>query len=113
MKNPDHPRAINSPDNVYQMDRGALKVLQTFGSSEWPSAIESWIEGNKTLREKYAAERAMQRIPARLPNGTEVMLTPEGQNILVKHIIEDFCSLYTPGGGSPLCRRYRGQVCGL
>lgn len=40
----------------------------------------------------------MQRLPVRLIDGQEIKLSPGGQNILVKKIVEDFCPLYTPGG---------------
>ncbi len=40
----------------------------------------------------------MRRIPVSLMNGQEIRLSPGGQNVLVKKIIDDFCPLFTPGG---------------
>jgi hypothetical protein len=40
----------------------------------------------------------MQRLPVILPDGQKIKLSPGGQNVLVKKIIEDFCALFTPGG---------------
>ena len=40
----------------------------------------------------------MRRLPVKLANGKEIRLSPGGQNVLVKKIIDDFCPLFTPGG---------------
>ena len=40
----------------------------------------------------------MRRIPVRLADGLEIGLSPGGQNVLAKKIIDDFCPLFTPGG---------------
>lgn len=52
----------------------------------------------KTLEKRYGKEREMQRIPVVLSNGKEIKLLPGRQNVLVKKVIDDFCSLYTPSG---------------
>jgi len=52
----------------------------------------------KTLEERYGKERAMQRFPVALSNGKDIKLLPGRQNVLVKKVIADFCSLYTPAG---------------
>ncbi|PKN51609.1 MAG: hypothetical protein CVU55_11755 [Deltaproteobacteria bacterium HGW-Deltaproteobacteria-13] len=43
-------------------------------------------------------ERKMQRLPIQFAEGQKIKLSPGGQNILIKKIIKDFCSLFTPGG---------------
>lgn len=43
-------------------------------------------------------ERKMQRLPVKLADGQKIKLSPCGQNILIKKIIKDLCSLFTPGG---------------
>jgi len=52
----------------------------------------------KILKILYAKEREMLRVPIRLLNGKEIKLSPGGQNILIKKIIDDFCPLFTPAG---------------
>lgn len=52
----------------------------------------------KTLEKRYGKEREMLRIPVALSNGDEIKLLPGRQNVLVKKVIADFCSLYTPAG---------------
>jgi hypothetical protein len=38
----------------------------------------------------------MRRIPLKLRSGEEIKLSPGGQNVLVKEIIDNFCPLFTP-----------------
>ncbi len=52
----------------------------------------------KTLEKRYGKEREMKRIPVVFSNGEGIKLLPGIQNLLVKKVIADFCSLYTPAG---------------
>lgn len=52
----------------------------------------------KTLEKRYGKEREMQRVPVVLSNGEDIKLLPGRQNLLVKKVLADFCSLYTPAG---------------
>lgn len=52
----------------------------------------------KTLEKRYEKERKMRRVPVVLSNGKSIKLLPGRQNVLVKKVLADFCSLYTPGG---------------
>ncbi len=52
----------------------------------------------KTLEKRYGKEREMRRIPVALSNGKEIKLLPGRRDVLVKKVIADFCSLYTPAG---------------
>lgn len=52
----------------------------------------------KTLEKRYGQEREMRRIPVALSNGEEIKLLPGRQSVLIKKILDDLCSLYTPAG---------------
>lgn len=43
-------------------------------------------------------QKKMQRLPVQLAEGQKIKLSPGGQNILIKKIVKDLCSLFTPGG---------------
>ena len=97
--NPDQPeRPVNSPKAVYQIEQGALELLRTFGTPEWDINLRTYLASVETLKKRYAREREMLRIPVTLAPGKSITLSPGGQNILVKKIIDDFAELYTPGG---------------
>ena len=96
--NPDRPdRPVNSPNAVYQVEATALALIQTFGSEVWERNLATYLSTRETLRQRNAREREMERIPLRMPTGQEVRLSPGGQNVLVKQILEEFCSRFTPG----------------
>ncbi|MEK6653108.1 MAG: BsuBI/PstI family type II restriction endonuclease [Nitrospirota bacterium] len=52
----------------------------------------------KTLEKRYGQEREMRRLPVALSNGEEIKLLPGRQSVLIKKILDDLCSLYTPSG---------------
>jgi hypothetical protein len=97
--NPDKPsRPTNSPKAVYQIEPSVLKLLRGFGKPAWKANLKKYLTTVKSLKERYACEREMSRLPIKLGNGKEIKLSPGGQNILVKKIVDDFCPLFTPGG---------------
>ncbi len=96
--NPDKPsRPTNSPKAVYQIEPSALKLLRGFGKSRWKGYLHKYLRTVDTLKKLYARERDMRRLPVRLTSGREIKLSPGGQNVLIKKIIDDFCPLFTPG----------------
>lgn len=97
--NPDKPdRPVNSPKAVYQVEQAALLLLQQFGKPSWDDALADYRKEVKSLRERNAAEREMARIPVTLPNGSEITLSPGGQNVLIKELLDGFCPRFVPGG---------------
>jgi hypothetical protein len=97
--NPDKPsRPTNSPKAVYQIEPSALKLLRTFGTLEWSTRLSEYLASVDTLKRLYAREREATRIPVTLQDGAGIQLSPGGQNVLVKRILDDFCPLFTPGG---------------
>jgi hypothetical protein len=97
--NPDKPsRPTNSPNAVYQIEPSALKLLRGFGKLGWKTQLKKYLLTVETLKKRYARERDTRRIPVVLADGQKIKLSPGGQNILVKKIIDDFCQYFTPGG---------------
>jgi len=96
--NPDEPsRPTNSPKAVYQIEPSALKLLRVFGTSGWSARLSEYLASVGTLKRLYARERDAVRIPVTLQHGTSIDLSPGGQNVLVKKILDDFCPIFTPG----------------
>ena len=98
-KNPDDPnRPINSPNTTYQIETSTLELLKTYNTDEWDRNLIDYLKSVETLKERYDQARNMSRIPVTFSDGTTISLSPGGQNELIKQIIEDFCSRFTPGG---------------
>lgn len=99
VQNPDEPqRPVNSPKWNYQVTAEALGVLRAYGTDYWQLAVDRYLAELPGLKARYAAAREMDRIPLTLPDGSTFTLTPGGQNVLLKAMVEDFCPRFTPGG---------------
>lgn len=97
-QNPDQPdRPVNSPKWNYQIPIEALTVLRLYGTAEFDTAVKAYLEKVPGLKEQYAAARKLNRIPITLPDGKPFTLSPGGQNILIRQIVDDFCAYFTPG----------------
>jgi len=97
--NPDRPdRPVNSPITVYQIAPEALALARTVGEPEW----ERWLAAYRATAAARAIDRARHRyrarIPVTLPSGRHLLLSPGGQNVLVKRIIEECCPRFLPDG---------------
>lgn len=97
--NPDQPgRPTNSPKYCYQIESRALAAIRKFGTLEWDNALRRYLTDARTLAQRYAQMRDMQRIPLDLASGVTIRLSPGGQNALVEKIINEFCPRFTPAG---------------
>ncbi|MDQ3443330.1 MAG: restriction endonuclease, partial [Chloroflexota bacterium] len=76
----------------------ALDLLRTLEEPEWDGRLAVYLAEVPSLRVLYARARKLHRIPVTLPDGGAITLSPGGQNVLLKYMIEDFCALFTPGG---------------
>lgn len=97
--NPDKPdRPVNSPKAVYQIEEETLELIKKYGTVEWELALSEYLEGRKTLVERYAKEREQNKIPVQIAPGKEILITPGEHSELIKSIIEDFGPRFVPGG---------------
>jgi hypothetical protein len=99
VQNPDQPdRPVNSPKWNYQIPSEALSLIRLNGSPDFREALSEYRKKLPGLKAQYAAAREMNRIPITLPDGTAFTLSPGGQNVLIRNIVDDFCGFFTPGG---------------
>ncbi|MCY3585406.1 MAG: BsuBI/PstI family type II restriction endonuclease [Acidimicrobiaceae bacterium] len=99
VKNPDDPdRPTNSGKTVYQINSLAWTLARAYGTDAWPERLATYFERVGTLADRLERQRQLRRIPLLLPDGTSVDLSPGGQNPLIRQIVHEFCSRFTPGG---------------
>ena len=97
IENPDRPdRPINSPKWCYQLHQQALSLFQSYGSELWEEARQNYAVSVKNVLQDR--KRNISLIPVSLPNGQAIQLSAGGQNLLIRDILEKFCSRFTPGG---------------
>ncbi len=96
--NPDEPsRPTNSPNTVYQVEPAALDLLRMYGTGRWRKELKKYLTCVETLSRRYARDRSMRMIPVRVAEGTTIKLSPGGQSVLVKRILDELCPRFTPG----------------
>jgi hypothetical protein len=100
LRNPDNPkRPTNSGNTVYQIEPTALALIRKMGTLDWDPALRDYLASRESLKNEIARKRNLARVPVTLPDGSQVALSPGGQNPLIKAIIEHFCPTFAPGGG--------------
>lgn len=96
-QNPDQPdRPVNSPKWNYQITAEVLALIGRFGTPQFDTALADYLAKIPGLKAQYAAARRMNRIPVTLPGGEPFTLSPGGQNVLIKQMVEEFCPKFTP-----------------
>lgn len=96
--NPDDPALpVNSPKAHYAITEEALDVVKSYGKRTWKKKVEHFAEQTVSLREKYAANRNMHRIPLTI-EGKEYYLSPGAHNELQAAVVDEFAPRFAPGG---------------
>ena len=97
--NHDRPdRPVNSPRANYRVSPDALDVIRAWGTDDGEDLLAEYLIELPGQVEAYRAARDMHRIPVTLPRGEVVTLSPGGQNVLLRDMVEQFCPRFTPGG---------------
>lgn len=96
--NPDDPSLpVNSPKAHYAITEEALEVAKSYGTKNWDSRTQQFAVEYEILRDRYAAERDMHRIPLVI-EGNEYYLSPGAHNEVQAAVVEEFAPRFAPGG---------------
>lgn len=90
-------QATNNPTRGYALNPLFAKLLGSYGTSLWNDELEAYKEQTKQLKEELERKRDLEKIPVKLPSGTELNLSAGEHNVLQKLIIEDFLSRFGMG----------------
>lgn len=98
LQNPDEPtRAPNSPKWCYQISPEAKALLITYGTAAWNKSLTAYLSKVGSLAQKYKAERDLNLVPCRLPDGFLVEMSPGGHSELIRDIIQEFAPRFAQG----------------
>lgn len=96
--NPDDPTLpVNSPKAHYAITEEALEVAKSYGTKNWDSRTQQFAVEYEILRDRYAAERDMHRIPLVIEEN-ECYLSPGAHNEVQAAVVEEFAPRFAPGG---------------
>jgi len=89
--NPDIPDLpVNSPRAHYALSIEALSVIKTFNTKKWEAETKKFRESIGNLSKKYAKNKAVHRVPVKLPNGKTLNLSSGKHNEVQAAIVEQF-----------------------
>lgn len=96
--NPFEPNlATNSPRAHYAISEDALEVVRAYGTEAWSGAAAQFVARHGSLAAAYAGHRSRgEYVPIRLPNGTELQLSPGAHNTVQKAVVEEFAPRFAP-----------------
>ncbi|PST48187.1 restriction endonuclease [Bifidobacterium callitrichos] len=97
-ENADRPdRPINSPKWNYRVTDAALEVFRNRGELDFESKLERFLLEHVSYASLSEERRNMPKTPVTLPSGTSLELSPSGQSVLIKAMIEEMLPRFAPG----------------
>jgi len=96
-RNPDDPSLpTNSPRTHYALTNEVVALVRSYGTKSWPTKAKEFRANRTTLIEMYAKKRKRHLIPAKLPSGEILHLSPGKHNKLQVAIVEEFAPRFAP-----------------
>lgn len=97
-ENADKPdRPINSPKWNYRVTEDALNVFRHYGNQTFESQLESFLAQHTSYASLAEERRNMPKTPVLLPSGASLELSPSGQSVLIKAMVEEMLPRFAPG----------------
>lgn len=96
--NPDDPTLpVNSPKAHYALTQQALVVIQAFGTNKFEKLSKSFRSSLEVRQQQYQNKRDIKRIPLKLPDGKEVLLSPGKHNEIEAAVVHEFGPRFAKG----------------
>lgn len=87
-------QATNNPTRGYALSPHFCSLLKAYDTPAWNKELEAFFVENKRLSDELKRKRELERIPVRLPSGSELTLSAGGHNELQKQIVESFLPVF-------------------
>ena len=97
-ENADRPdRPFNSPKWNYRVTDAALEVLRNHGKEAFESELERFLHEHVSYASLAEERRNMPKTPVSMPSGEVLELSPSGQSVLIKAMVEEMLPRFAPG----------------
>jgi len=83
-------QATNNPTRGYALNPLFVDLIKEYGMPQWDLRLEEYRSKVTLLNEELKHKRELEKVPIKLPSGTELLLSAGEHNILQKHIVEEF-----------------------
>lgn len=96
--NPDNPNLpVNSPNAHYALSNEALAVIKSYGTANFNKQSKAFRAALTKRQAQFQTARNFNRIPLRLPNGTEITLSPGAHNQVEAAVVTEFGPRFANG----------------
>lgn len=96
--NPENPNLpVNSPNAHYALSDEALAVIKSYGTVSFEKLSKEFRTGLVKRQEQFRSARNFNRIPLKLPNGTEITLSPGAHNQVEAAVVTEFGPRFADG----------------
>lgn len=82
--------ATNDPTRGYALHTSFHKLVSSFKTEKWEVNLIKFRKAHKSIGDELSRNREIKKLPVKLPNGVDVLLSAGQHNKLQKRIIEDF-----------------------
>ncbi|PLS31799.1 restriction endonuclease BsuBI [Bifidobacterium margollesii] len=82
-------RPINSPKWNYRITDAALEVFRSYGKSVFEIELKRFLREHVSYASLTEERRNLPKTPVILPSGSSMELSPSGQSVLIKSMIEE------------------------
>lgn len=97
-ENADKPdRPINSPKWNYRITHDALDTIIHRNESVFESALKKFLANHESYQSLMEERRNMPKTPVILPSGASLQLSPSGQSVLIRAMVEEMLPRFAPG----------------
>ncbi|MEV8411264.1 BsuBI/PstI family type II restriction endonuclease [Streptomyces niveus] len=101
--------ATNSQLNEYCLSDEAIQAVRSYGADAFGNALVDFLNGaSEAVRARAEILRAAM-IPVDLSDGEKLLLSPAGQNPLLKKMVEEFVPRFAPGAKALYVGDTRGK----
>lgn len=95
LRSAENPDAnTNDGTRGFALSPAAGQAIRRFGTSQWKSAVDHFLQGRETLADQLRRDRDLARIPVKIANGASVVFSAGKHNVLQKDIIERFLAIF-------------------
>lgn len=97
-ENADQPaRPINSPKWNYRISPAVLAIIQAKERPGFAERIAEFLRRYPSYQSLVEERRTLPKTPVTLPNGKALILSPSGQSLLIKDMVEQMLPRFAPG----------------
>ncbi len=89
--------ARNDPTRGYSLSPEFVEIIKRVQRPSWADEVDEFMADRPTLAERLAANRHIEQVPIKLPDGQTITFSPGEHNLLQKAVIEHFLPRYGHG----------------